>query len=156
MASFSLFSELRKARLKVRRKTGDETIHAIRPFYKDVLDVDWGPTHYTIVRSGLVIRGAKVYRENEYIGKVEEKIGFMTHFDVYHKAKKSFEIKERETLFKQHFEIVKDGKQVGVIRPEGVYIPILSNLGKGIEGEYTGITKDDEEMLLMAVLALGV
>lgn len=156
MAQFNLYSELQKARLKVKRKEGEETIQVRRPFYTDVLEVDWGTTHYTIVREGLVVRGAKVYREKEYIGKVEEKIGFMTHFDVFLKAKRVFAIEERETLLTQHFDIIHQGKVVGHIKPVGVYVPILSNLGKGVEGDYSGITKDDEEMLLMAIIALGV
>lgn len=156
MVKFSLYSELQKAKLKVRRKDSEETIHARRPFYTDVLEVDWGTTHYTLVREGLVVRGAKVYREKEYIGKVEEKIGFMTHFDVFLKARRVFAIEERETLLRQHFDIMRQGKPVGQIRPVGIYVPILSNLGKGIEGDYSGITKEEEEILLMAIIALGV
>ncbi|MFC2175279.1 hypothetical protein ACFLQ2_05475 [archaeon] len=156
MANFSLYSELQKAKLKVRRKDGDETLQVVRPFYTDVLEVDWGTTHYTIVRSGLIIRGAKIYKEKEYIGKVEEKIGFMTQFEIHRKAKQVMELKEHETLLKQHYEITKDGKHIGKIQPHGVYVPLLSNLGKGVEGEYTGISKEDEEILLMSILALGV
>ncbi len=156
MAYFNLYSELQKARLKVRRKGSEETIHVRRPFYTDVLEVDWGTTHYTIVREGLVVRGAKIYREKEYLGKVEEKIGFMTHFDVFLKAKRIFAIEEHETLLKQRFDIMQQGKVVGSVRPVGIYVPILSNLGKGIEGDYSGITKEEEEMLLMAIIALGV
>ena len=156
MVKFELYSELQRARLKVRRKEGDEIIQVIRPFYSDVLEVDRGTTHYTIVRSGLIVRGAKIYREREYIGRVSENIGFRTHFDVYHKAKKRFSIEERETLIKQHYEITRAGKHIGSIKPIGVYVPILSTLGKGLEGDYTGITKEEEEILLMAVIALGV
>lgn len=156
MVTFELYSELQKARLRVRRKDGDEVIQVVRPFYTDVLEVDWGMTHYTIVRTGLVVRGAKIYKEKEYIGKVSEKIGFMTHFDVYHKAKRLLAIEERETLLKQHYEISKAGKHVGSINPVGVYVPILSNLGKGVEGDYSGITKEEEELLLMSIIALGV
>ncbi len=156
MVTFELYSELQKAKLKVRRKEGDEVIQVVRPFYTDVLEVDWGTTHYTIVRTGLVVRGAKIYREKEYIGKVSEKIGFKTHFDVYHKAKRLLAIEERETLLKQHYEINKAGKRVGSIRPVGVYVPILSNLGKGVGGDYSGITKEEEELLLMSIIALGV
>ena len=156
MVKFELYSELQKAKLKVRRKEGDEVIRVMRPFYTDVLEVDWGTTHYTIVRSGLVVRGAKIYREKEYIGKVSEKLGFMTHFDVYHKAKRLLAIEERETLLKQHYVISKAGKPIGSIVPVGVYVPILSSLGKGISGEYGGITKDEEEILLMSIIALGV
>jgi len=121
-----------------------------------VLEVDWGTTHYTIVREGLIVRGAKIYREKEYIGKVEEKIGFMTHFDVFLKARRVFAIEERETLLKQRFDILKQGTVIGHIQPMGIYVPILSNLGKGIEGNYSSITQDEEEILLMAILALGV
>ena len=156
MVYFNLYSELQKAKLKVRRKSGEETIHARRPFYIDVLEVDWGTTHYTIVREGLIVRGAKIYREKEYIGKVEEKIGFMTHFDVFLKARRVFAIEERETLLKQRFDILKQGTVIGHIQPMGIYVPILTNLGKGIEGNYSSITPDEEEILLMAILALGV
>jgi len=155
MVNFNLYSELQKAKLKIRRKDGDETIQIIRPFYTDVLEADRGTTHYTIVRSGIIVRGAKIYRERGYLGKVQEKLGFSTTFEVYHKAKKVFEIKERETLIKQHYEITKNGQHIGSIKPVGVYIPILSSFGKGIEGEYSGITKEEEEVLLMAILALG-
>ena len=156
MVTFELYAELQKAKLKVRRKDGDEVIQVVRPFYTDVLEVDWGTTHYTIVRTGLVVRGAKIYKEKEYIGKVSEKIGFMTHFDVYHKAKRLLAIEERETLLKQHYVISKAGKRIGSIKPVGVYVPILSNLGKSIEGDYSGITKGEEELLLMSIIALGV
>lgn len=156
MAHFNLYSELQNARMKVSRKEGTETIRIQRPFYTDVLEVDCGTTHYTIVREGLIVRGAKIYREKEYIGKVEEKVGFMSHFDVFLKARRVFAIEERETLIKQHFDILKQGKVIGHIRPIGVYVPILSNLGKGVEGDYSGITKDEEEILLMGIVALGV
>lgn len=156
MALFHLYSELQKAKLMVRRKDGSETYQIIRPFYTDILEVDRGTTHYTIVREGLIVRGAKIYKEKEYIGKVKEKIGFMTHFDVYLKARRLFEIEEKETFLKQHFGVMKHGEKIGEIHPIGVYVPILSNLGKGIEGHYSGITKEEEEILLMAVIALGV
>ncbi len=156
MVKFELYAELQKARLRVEHKEGKETIQIQRPFYRDVLEIDWGTTHYKIIREGLVVRGAKIYKEKEYIGKVEEKIGFLTHFDVYQKAKKTFSIKEHETLLKQFFNIYKQNEKIGEIKPTGIYVPILSNIGKGIAGNYTKITKEEEEILLMAIIALGV
>lgn len=156
MTKFELYSELQRARLRVTRNDGDETIHVERPFYRDVLEVDWNTTHYKIVREGIVVREARVYKENDYIGKIDEQIGFLTHFNVYMKAKRVFEIAERETLLEQYFEIKKNGKVIGKIKPVGVYIPILSNIYKGIEGEYTQLSKEEEEILLMTILAIGV
>lgn len=155
MVKFELYSELQKGKLKIKYKDRDDVIHITKPFYKDTLEIDWETTHYTIIRSGMIVRGAKIYKEKEYLGKVEEKIGFMTHFDIYHKAKKLFAIHEHEQIFNQYFDILKAGGSIGKIKAIGIYVPIISNLGKGLEGEYSGITKDEEEILLMSIIALG-
>ena len=156
MISFELLSQMGTAQLRVNRKAGSEVIQVERPFYKDVLEVDWLTTHYKIVRSGLLRRDAKIYKEGEYLGKIEEQLGFMTHFDVYHKAKKLLAFHEHETITKQEFRVLKNGKDVGLIRPMGVYVPILSNIGKGVHGEYWELTKEEEELLLLAIIAVGV
>lgn len=157
MVDFKLVSDLKSAKLRLRRKNGkEEEINVERPFYRDMLEVEWRGKKYKIVRSGLIVREARIYREGEYYAKVLERLGVMTHFDIYRKAKKVLTIDEKESLFKHCYDISKGKKTVGVLRPSGLYIPILSNIGKGYEGEYTGITRDDEEVLILSLLAVCV
>ncbi|MCD6523025.1 MAG: hypothetical protein J7K68_04710 [Candidatus Diapherotrites archaeon] len=156
MVSFELSAGLKGALMKIRRGSSTEIIRIERPFYKDVLEVDWFDTHYTIVRSGIIVRNAKIYKQGEYIGSVYERIGIMTHFDVFRKAKKLFDIHEHETLFTQEFKIMKNHKAIGRLRSIGVYIPLLSNLGKGIEGEFFDLKPEEEEILVLSIIAIGV
>jgi hypothetical protein len=157
MPKFELYSKMDHAQMRVTDDRGaTKTIQVDRPLYRDMLEVDWTTTHFTIVRAGVIVRGAKLYKEKDYMGKVEERIGFLTHFDVFQKAKKIFEIEERENIFSQYYEVSRNGQVIGKIKPIGVYVPILSNIGKGIEGEYKPLPKEEEELLIMAIISLGV
>jgi hypothetical protein len=157
MTSFELYSGLAGAQLKVFRKGQTEVLDVKRPFYRDVLEVKWAGTRYTVIRTGVIVRHAQLYREGSLIGELEEKIGVMTHFDVTRAgAGKAFDIHEEETFTKQEFKILQKGQVVGTIRPIGIYVPILSNIGKGVQGEYYNVSKADEELLLLSTLAIGV
>jgi len=140
------------------RKSGlQENLNIERPFYRDVLELSWHDKQYKIVRSGIIVRESRIYKDGEYLAGVRERLGIMTHFDVYKKAKKIFGIDEKESLFKHGYAIVDSkGNEIGSLRPAGLFIPLISNLGKGYEGEYTGITKTDEETLVLSLLALCV
>ncbi len=157
MVDFKLVSDLKSAKIRLTRKNGkEEEIHVERPFYRDMLEVEWRGKKYKVVRSGLIVREAIIYREGEYYAKVLERLGVMTHFDIYRKAKKILTIDEKESLFRHGYDINKRKKVVGSLRPSGLYIPVLSNIGKGYEGEYTGITRDDEEALVLSLLAVCI
>ena len=156
MVSFEMHAGLKKAIMKLKRGERTDLLNIDRPFYKDILEVSWLGTRYTIVRSGILVRNAKIFKKGEYLGSVEEKIGVMTHFDVYRHDSKMVSLHEHETLLKQEFEIKKNGDKVGRMRSVGVYIPILSNLGKGIEGEYFDLSEEEEEMAVLAMVAIGI
>ncbi|MBN3037321.1 MAG: hypothetical protein JW834_02655 [Candidatus Diapherotrites archaeon] len=156
MVEFELLSGLTGAQLRVRRKKQTDLISINRPFYKDILEVKWFNAKYSIIRSGLIVRTAKIYKNGEYIGSIKERLGIMSHFDVYRKAKKLFDIHEHETILQQEFKILKDNKEIGKIAPLGVYVPILSSIGKGLSGHYQDMLEEEEELLLMTVIALGI
>jgi hypothetical protein len=158
MVDFKIISTLKTAKMRITRKNGiQEDINVKRPAYRDVLELSWRNKKYKIIRSGTILRESRIYKEGEYLAGIRERLGIMTHFDIYRKAKHTFGITEEETLFKHGYTIKnKKGTIIGTLRPTGLYIPIISSTGKGYEGEYTGITKDEEETLLLSLLALCI
>lgn len=156
MADFTLMAGLSAAQMKIRKDGKTELISIKRPFYRDVLEVHWLDRHYTVVRSGIVQRIAKIYKNGSYLGIVREKLGLMTHFDVFRKAKMALSLHEHETVLNQEFNIRKGRKDFGSLHTIGVYVPLLSNMGKGLEGQFSGLKPEDEEILVLAIIAIGV
>jgi hypothetical protein len=155
MVDFKLLSTMDSIKFKLKRKTGgEEEVVATRPFYRDVLDIDWHNAHFQIIRSGIVVREALVYKNGVYFVSVRERLGVMTHFDVYRREKRVFTINEKESLTTQEFEIMRGKEKIGSIRPAGLYIPLLSNAGKGFHGNYAGILREEEETMVMAILSV--
>jgi hypothetical protein len=155
MVDFKLLSTMDTIKFKLKRKTGsEEEVVATRPFYRDVLDIDWHNAHFQIIRSGIVVREALVYKNGVYFVGVRERLGIMTHFDIYRREKRVFTIHEKEGLTTHEFEIRRGKEKIGSIRPAGLYIPLLSNAGKGFHGNYAGILRDEEETMVMTILAV--
>lgn len=156
MNRFVLVSDLTGGQLKLKKPNKTEILKINRPFYRDVLEVQWYKDHYKILRSGIVVREAKFFKNDVYIGSLRETLGLNTTFDVFGKGKKLFKIEEVDKLVSQEFTIKKGNTEVGKLVPTGIYIPIISEMGKGMQGWYQGLTHKEEETLLMAVLALSV
>ncbi|GEM_PF-6732402 len=156
MPRFRLYSSLTGAKMIIERDGKEEVIDIERPFWEDVLLAKWINERYKIVRSGLLLRSAKIFLKGELIGRIKEVFGFTTSISVFSKSDKVFDIVERDYLLKQEFIVKKGDRVVGVIRPIGVYVPLLSNIGKGFSGEFYGLSPSEEKLLVLSIIALGV
>ncbi len=156
MPRFRLYASLTGAEMIIERNGKSETIHVERPFFEDILLVKWLGEKYRIERRGILIRNGKIMKNGEFLGRFVEIPSIFTKILVYSKAKKEFEIEERDYFFGQEFIIKRNGKEIGKFRPLGIHVPILSFIGKGIEGEWSRLPGDAEELLVLALLGLGV
>lgn len=156
IVEFELRASLIGASLRIKRKGGSELITVKRPFYKDVLEVHWFDRDFRIDRKGILMREARIYKENKFFGLVKERFGIMSHFDVFLGKTKILDIHEKDMVISQEFKVLKKNKEVGLLRPIGIYVPLLSNIGKGLSGFYHGLNRQEEEILINTILALGV
>lgn len=156
MPKFELQSGLKRGSLSIKKKSGRELISIKRPFYKDLIKTKWFDKRYTITRSGLMRTNARIEKDEKKIGEVNEKVSLETIFKVKQEEKEIFEIKGKGILFNQGLSIKKDGEVIGEITPIGFYVPLISTLKGGVRGKYKKIPENEEELLLMSIIAISV
>lgn len=156
MTEFDLQSGLRRGGLSIKKGSRREVINIKRPFYRDVLKAKWFDKRYTIERKGVMRVKAQVKKGGKQIGRIEEKVSLQTKFLVYQNEEKVFEIEGKGKVFKQGLQIKKDSKIIGSMQPTSFYIPLLSTLKEGVKGSYKELSEKEEELLLMAIIAIVV
>ena len=154
MPKFRLYSSLTGAKMIIDRDGKEETIDIERPFWKDVLIAKWVSDKYSIHRRGILIRKANIIGKTGLLGRVREEVRLFTKLVVYSKDKKEFEIIERDYFWHKEFIVKHNGKTIGSFRHVGVYIPLISSMGKGFEGEWEDIPKDKETLLVLSLISV--
>ncbi len=156
MPKLELQSGLKRGSLSIKKESERELISIKRPFYRDLIKAKWFDKQYTITRSGLMRVNAIIEKKGKKIGEINEKISLETIFEVKKEEKKLFKINGKGIIFNQGLLIKKDGGLIGEIAPIGFYVPLISTLKGGVRGNYKKLPKEEEELLLMSIIAISV